>query len=561
MTSFRVGREASSHVVATLVLTALAIVYAWPLLSTLTVSIPATAPFADVSEYVWSTGWVAQALANHKSLFYTDLLFFPFGADLRLNTFGLLQGLIAFPITPVLGIVGAYNLVLVLTLVLNGVTGYLLTFDVTRNVQAALISSSLFMLSSPILQHIVLGRSALGAMWIVAGTLYAFRKTLARPRIGTSLLFGGTLAAGLLTDFQIFLFTLLWLVVYGVGLLCTGAVWPLKRSQIAAIGLPVLFAGFLFAVLYAPVFSSAFLNNYPQPGLQDMSVYSLRWWDFLKLESIPYVYAYEFGVLALIAAGTFRWSGEYRLWLLGALFFAVLALGPFLLPTKIPLPFAGFSLFPPLRQFRTPYRLIMPAQIGLMVVAGLALAQWTQRVRSRSLQLAFGCTVLIANMLHASALQPFQTQIYRDYDFYHRLALQPETFTLLEVPFGVRSGLERIGRGGEVVQYYQHVHRKRLLSGSMARVPSRIFQFYREQPSLMFLGGQSPELTSSNAELNRSFADVLRWSDTRYVLLHHNLMSGAEYLRYSSFLDRQAQLKRVGIESDLTIYKVEPAVQ
>src|SRR5262245_52939583 len=175
------------HISVTVGFVGLAIVYAWPLLSHLTVSIPGTPQFTDVSEYVWSTGWFATAVTSDKSLFFTDALFVPFGADLRLNTFGLLQALIAFPIGRILNIVAAFNLVLVLTLALTGIARYLLTSDITRNAVASFVSSSLFMLSSPILQHIVVGRSALGAMWLVCGALLSFRRMTAHPSLRNAL--------------------------------------------------------------------------------------------------------------------------------------------------------------------------------------------------------------------------------------------------------------------------------------------------------------------------------------------------------------------------------------
>jgi hypothetical protein len=66
---------------------------------------------------------------------------------------------------------------------------------------------------------------------------------------------------------------------------------------------------------------------------------------------------------------------------------------------------------------------------------------------------------------------PLHVQSYPDYAFYHRIAAEPGDYALLEVPFGVRSGFERIGQGGEVLQYYQHIHGKPLLNAMIARVP------------------------------------------------------------------------------------------
>ena len=47
---------------------------------------------------------------------------------------------------------------------------------------------------------------------------------------------------------------------------------------------------------------------------------------------------------------------------------------------------------------------------------------------------------------------------------------------------GVRSGIERIGSGGEVLSYYQHIHGKPLVNGMIARVPSSVFEAYRASP-------------------------------------------------------------------------------
>src|SRR5262245_57371387 len=99
-----VSRFSSTHGLLVAALIALAVFYAWPLASRLSASIPSYPQFTDVTEYVWSVGWVVGAVTSGKSLFHTDAVFVPFGNDLRLNTFGLLQGLGAASITPMLGI-------------------------------------------------------------------------------------------------------------------------------------------------------------------------------------------------------------------------------------------------------------------------------------------------------------------------------------------------------------------------------------------------------------------------------------------------------------------------
>jgi hypothetical protein len=124
----------------------------------------------------------------------------------------------------------------------------------------------------------------------------------------------------------------------------------------------------------------------------------------------------------------------------------------------------------------------------------------------------------------------------------------------LEVPFGVRSGLERIGDGGEVFQYYQPVHGKPLVGGSMARLPSRVFAFYRSYPSLVFLSGEPA--SEPLDQLIADFSEVLDWSGAGYVLLHRAFFSSAQAAQVEAFLNHHPHLIREGVEGDVVIYRV-----
>ena len=163
--------------------------------------------------------------------------------------------------------------------------------------------------------------------------------------------------------------------------------------------------------------------------------------------------------------------------------------------------------------------------------------------------------ILIGGKLMMALLQnPLIVQTYPSYDFYTQVASEPGDFTLLEVPFGVRSGLEQIGSGGEAVQYYQHIHGKRLISGSMSRIPSSVFTFYRQHPSLVFLSGE--KTAENEAELSDDLVTVFRWSEARYVLLHRSFLEEETAEKFERFLDNHPYLNRIAIEDDLVIYQV-----
>lgn len=140
----------------------------------------------------------------------------PFGADLRLHTYGLLQGLAAYPFVTWLGVAGAFNLVLIATLWLNGLAVYALIYDEVRQSAPALIAAVLVILGTPALVHFRVGRPSFAALWIIALALLTFRRLLERPTPVNAIALGLLLLAALLGDFQMLFYTGLWLGLYSL---------------------------------------------------------------------------------------------------------------------------------------------------------------------------------------------------------------------------------------------------------------------------------------------------------------------------------------------------------
>ncbi len=546
------------------------------MISHLTTAIPGTATDHDVATFLWNTGWVREALQNQKSLLETDAVLLPFGADLRLHTYSLLQGLAAYPFTAILGVVGAFNLVLIVSLWLNGAAVYAFIYDEVKQTSPALIAAVLVMFGTPALAQYRVGRPSFAALWIIALALLALRRLLARPAPGNTIGLGLLLLAALLSDYQILFYTALWLALYGLYWLVqcgrnqpaidptstrTRLLTTMLRSCILApkrlaallISGGILLVPFLF--FYYPALDSAGTGSFPQPGLQGMNDFSFAIKYYVQWPVVPLIYGgYVLFLALIIALLTIRRRWVSWFWLLASAVFLMLALGPYLHPTDITLPFAGFSNIPMLRQFRTPYRMTIPALIGLGLISGSLLAAWWPSLqRKRWLASAVLIILLGGRLYFAITHDPFNIQIYPAYDFYEQLGREPGDFAILEVPFGVRSGLGRIGQGGEILSYYQHIHHKPLLNGMIARLPHEVFQFYRAQPVLPFLSGEPT--TVPDERLRQNLIDVLAWSRTCYIAVHPALLPNPETAEaILTFLDTTPDLHRHTQEPDLITY-------
>lgn len=551
----RSGLQAwQDHVLAVACLIGCALIYVWPLISNLTTSIPGRPELPDVTEYVWSVGWVRYALTHAASLTSTGHLFVPFGADLRLHTQELLQSLMAFPFTGMLGVIGAYNFILLLTFLLNGILAYGLIYSLVQNPHAALLSAICLMLSGALVWHFSAGRLALPALWIVIAAVWCVKSLWENPHWLKGITLGLVLSAAAFSDLQILLFSVIW-----IGLLLVHEIFRARwknvtQRHVLALGTAVLVCGIPFAMHYLPVLLSLPELGYATPGLKDMTLYSIQLSDMANAGMIPHIYGFDFLIGVIGAIVLFRGRGEYRFWTISSLIFLSLTLGPYLKPFDVPLPFALLSLWPPALQFRAPYRFLMPALIGWSVTMGFLLAFFLPRIRNRILTWGITLLVIGVRLWYTMELIPFETQTYPEYRFYHWVADVPGDFAILEVPFGIRSGLDRIGDGGEVMQYYQHIHGKRLLNGSVSRLPIEVFDFYRSHPALMFLaGGPAPE----PGILTADFADVLSWSNTQYVIIHRSHLPREQAVRIELFIQEQPQLEFLTVENDLVVYRVK----
>lgn len=196
------------------------------------------------------------------------------------------------------------------------------------------------------------------------------------------------------------------------------------------------------------------------------------WMEQLAGGYIENVSTVTFIGLVVIAAALFRFRFKVpREWLALFVFFATLALGPFInvggVNTFVPGPWAFFRYLPVVSAVRTPARFAIVAMLMFSVVFALALSHVTGRLRHlRTPVLA------VTGLLLLVELAPMPRPLYNAAApaVYQTIASDPREVSVLEIPFGFADGERSEGRFSGDAQFYQTIHQKPILSGALSRI-------------------------------------------------------------------------------------------
>jgi hypothetical protein len=168
-----VGRHAAALAIC-------AIAVAWwlqPVLTRMSVAVPGAGAGDNVS-FIWNVWWTRYALQHPgQSVFFTPLLFHPFGANLTQHTLTLLPALaVSWIDNPVL----AQNILIVAHIFLNFASAYALAYRETRRVPPSLLAAVVFGWSPFVSAHLQ-GHFNLIAAWVLPLTALATLVACERP--------------------------------------------------------------------------------------------------------------------------------------------------------------------------------------------------------------------------------------------------------------------------------------------------------------------------------------------------------------------------------------------
>jgi hypothetical protein len=99
---------------------------------------------SDVRQHAWWLWWTNEALREKRNPYLTDRLFYPTGVQLYLSPMDNVAGVLAIPLQRTIGLVAAYNLLILAGNAFSAYAMFLLALEVTRSRSGALVAGGAF---------------------------------------------------------------------------------------------------------------------------------------------------------------------------------------------------------------------------------------------------------------------------------------------------------------------------------------------------------------------------------------------------------------------------------
>lgn len=490
----------------------------------------------DGSMSIWSIWWMKFSLADlHQGIFDCQYLFYPFGANLTFHSIPKVLGAIGIPLQVLLSLTASYNLLVILTFVISGLSTYFLVRYLTRKELPSLMAGALFAFSPyriAQLSHINLLATSLIPLYVLM--ILKARDALTEGKRAGWLYFSlaGLLLGLVAYDTEHYA---IMLVVFNVVFLA--AVFPFHGSGgsrrawlrlLAGIGATTLIALVSFSPMLAAARSelerSGDFVTVEQLQIENLSAgvqsffipdrdldWGLTSLSFLKVKGKGKESTYlGFGIVLLAAIGA--WSARKAryagLWIVTALVFAVLSLGPFLIIrskiTGIPMPYWLINQIPLFNMIRAPARYVVITSLALAVLAGYganAVIERSKGIRYSKLMgplmIAFIPAVLFIDIDPRPNLVSMEVP-----QVYHDIAASGVPGSVLSLPLGwsTASTGNPVGRETAIVLLDQTAHERPILGGMVARVPSGPIYAMASEPVIDFLS--DPAAPPGSADLD-----------------------------------------------------------
>jgi hypothetical protein len=506
--------------------------------------------------WTWSFWFIRELVVGERTWsLFTDVFFYPRGVDL---TYPLLFGLglpvaVAIPVVRLLGVVPTFNLFIFVVFVVTAYATFILVRDLTNDRRASFISGFIFAFS-PFQMVRTLGHFGImtSAMWIPLYVLF-FMRAIRHGNLLSLILAPLVLALACISNPYYAIFLGIFTIMYCGYYLITGKIHHIENILVKRL-LPMgcLVVVFLIPVIwitltygredfyvYAPLSNAefysadllAFFLPSPYHPIWGYLVSPLYYTHFTGNVTEQTVYlGYMVLILSVIAIVKVD-KEQTRFWVISAVAFFILSLGPFLhingrdalelggMSVSLPLPNLPMHFVPLLKAMRVPSRFAIMLMLALAVLAGYGVAHLLKRFEGKPAA-GLGFLLLIITIIGVEfSIGPLPLIDARIPQVYEGIAKdQSQGGTLLDVPLYWSVG---------IYQHYQTIHHKRLLYGQVPRLsPPLVLNYGDSIPFIKLF--KNPELIKDYNEIPVDKSDILRFIeffDLSFIVIHKDLLA------------------------------------
>ncbi len=438
----------------------------------------------DAYQNTWSLWWFQQAIDNDEiDLWHASKLFYPQGVSLYGHALSPLNGAIAYSLQKVLPWNQTYNILIILTFVLSGLSLFHLAYYLSKSWLSSLIAGGLFTFSTYHFQH-TSGHLEMASMQWPAFFLLCFNWLLDSPTWRKAAL------AALLFSFTLFNtpYHFLYSVISGIILVFSYLLHNKNHSNRIRkiLSSLVVFTGFSMLILGSTIldylknnstesfikvhkateYSAELLNYFVPPSNRFMGDLTRNYWSQV-FESSETKVTLSLALLVFAVIGYIRYSSkDFRLknWLILGLFFLILSLGPILIfqgypPTisgswvYISLPYAWLTKMIPILDLSG-----VPGRMAIMpLMAGCVIASMGVKYLQQNMKLLLVTILVVIAIIDST----------------------PQQTTTLDASIPIQATkLSKLPKGGlldrankpALAMYYQIYHQQPIVDGYTSRV-------------------------------------------------------------------------------------------
>lgn len=431
----------------------------------------------DIDTYInpWADWWTEKAWQDPDiSLYETDYLFYPGGANLVYHSFSPLNTLVALALYPLLGRLAAYNVTMLLNLFLAGVAMGHLARYLTGSTMAGVVAGVIFAFNS--YEVYQTAHPVLVTIWPLPWATLAFWWAVQEGKVKWAVVAGVFVFLSAAASTLILILSAIWFAI----LVCA---FYLNRTG-PRPSLKILFTfGLTTAILVLPLLwpllrdafsqnNTSFLIDPAQPLVADIFAPLLPHWLYWFPQNIYLGIATLY--LLLLAVGSRK--KEIRVWLFLVVVAYLFSIGPrpqiLGNPLDITLPWT----VPITRVLREPHRWNILFTMGVAVLGAYGWMVMQTALHSQKKQrIAAAIVVLVIFGEYAAASFPYERPHVSP--FYSQILPQePADVVIAILPSGRQPD--------KLYMYYQTIHGHKMTGGVISRSQAETFAFIYNNPLL-----------------------------------------------------------------------------